>query len=340
MKKEIKGENVTNKNLVTIKIKQRKEPITGLYVNHDNNWVAVLENTYDYVLDGYTFINREWIDHFHIETDRIADYIFSNSKLELINSTLLFPPALFDKDKLVEIWQHKAHKFWLGEVKNINEQYITMRILDKQAQWIEYKKFPLQKIRFFRVNTRYSCAYQKYITTDSTKIPRLEIWEIKVKNHNEIYKGVVVQENEEWIILHQSQRDFNFDGYLFINKNFIKQKNIVSTDRISAKILSLNYSPMWKYEGKGIDCTNTMHIFSTFMEKKENIAIGLESDDYILVGKISKLNRKSIVLNKIDEQTNFIQSQRIPFSQIRLIEYKNNYLTSLSKYENLFTSID
>ena len=80
MKKEIKGENVTNKNLVTIKIKQRKEPITGLYVNHDNNWVAVLENTYDYVLDGYTFINREWIDHFHIETDRIADYIFSNSK--------------------------------------------------------------------------------------------------------------------------------------------------------------------------------------------------------------------------------------------------------------------
>ena len=191
MKKEIKGENVTNKNLVTIKIKQRKEPITGLYVNHDNNWVAVLENTYDYVLDGYTFINREWIDHFHIETDRIADYIFSNSKWELINSTLLFPPALFDKEKLVEIWQHKAHKFWLGEVKNINEQYITMRILDKQAQWIEYKKFPLQKIRFFRVNTRYSCAYQKYITTDSTKIPRLEIWEIKVNNHNEIYKGVV-----------------------------------------------------------------------------------------------------------------------------------------------------
>ena len=48
MKKEIKGENVTNKNLVTIKIKQRKEPITGLYVNHDNNWVAVLENTYDF----------------------------------------------------------------------------------------------------------------------------------------------------------------------------------------------------------------------------------------------------------------------------------------------------
>ena len=42
-------------------------------------------------------------------------------------------------------------------------------------------------------------------------------------------KGVVIQENEEWIILHQSQRDFNFDGYLFINKNFIKQKNIVST---------------------------------------------------------------------------------------------------------------
>ena len=127
MKKEIKGENVTNKNLVTIKIKQRKEPITGLYVNHDNNWVAVLENTYDYVLDGYTFINREWIDHFHIETDRIADYIFSNSKWKLINSTLLFPPALFDKDKekLVEIWQHKAHKFWLGEIKNINEQYIT-----------------------------------------------------------------------------------------------------------------------------------------------------------------------------------------------------------------------
>ena len=219
MKKEIKGENVTNKNLVTIKIKQRKEPITGLYVNHDNNWVAVLENTYDYVLDGYTFINREWIDHFHIETDRIADYIFSNSKWKLINSTLLFPPALFDKDKekLVEIWQHKAHKFWLGEIKNINEQYITMRILNKQAQWVEYKKFPLQKIRFFRVNTRYSCSYQKYITTDSTKIPRLEIWEIKVNNHNEIYKGVVIQENEEWIILHQSQRDFNFDGYLSVS---------------------------------------------------------------------------------------------------------------------------
>ena len=143
----------------------------------------------------------------------------------------------------------------MGSEMCIRDRYITMRILDKQAQWIGYKKFPLQKIRFFRVNTRYSCAYQKYITTDSTKIPRLEIWEIKVNNHNEIYKGVVIQENEEWIILHQSQRDFNFDGYLFINKNFIKQKNIVSTDRISAKILSLNYSPMWKYEGKGIDCT-------------------------------------------------------------------------------------
>ena len=349
MKKEIKGENVTNKNLVTIKIKQRKEPITGLYVNHDNNWVAVLENTYDYVLDGYTFINREWIDHFHIETDRIADYIFSNSKWELINSTLLFPPALFDKDKekLVEIWQHKAHKFWLGEIKNINEQYITMRILDKQAQWIGYKKFPLQKIRFFRVNTRYSCAYQKYITTDSTKIPRLEIWEIKVNNHNEIYKGGISKENIEKenefkksLDVVGQEEEPNEVSKEFANKLGVDEKNIVSTDRISAKILSLNYSPMWKYEGKGIDCTNTMHIFSTFMEKKENIAIGLESDDYILVGKISKINRKSIVLNKIDEQTNFIQSQRIPFSKIRLIEYKNNYLTSLSKYENLFASID
>lgn len=97
MKKEIKGENVTNKNLVTIKIKQRKEPITGLYVNHDNNWVAVLENTYDYVLDGNTFNHREWIDLFIFETDRIADYIFSTQNGDSIILRFYFLPLYLIK---------------------------------------------------------------------------------------------------------------------------------------------------------------------------------------------------------------------------------------------------
>ena len=149
MKKEIKGENVTNKNLVTIKIKQRKEPITGLYVNHDNNWVAVLENTYDYVLDGYTFINREWIDHFHIETDRIADYIFSNSKWKLINSTLLFPPALFDKDKLHNICKNELSKLSEDELYDFLYNWASENAPEKKDMWFADKEKMLAILRLY-----------------------------------------------------------------------------------------------------------------------------------------------------------------------------------------------
>ena len=37
-----------------------------------------------------------------------------------------------------------------------------MRILDKQAQWIEYKKFHFTEDSLFSVNTRYSCLIKIY----------------------------------------------------------------------------------------------------------------------------------------------------------------------------------
>jgi hypothetical protein len=192
MKKEIKGENVTNKNLVTIKIKQRKEPITGLYVNHDNNWVAVLENTYDYVLDGYTFINREWIDHFHIETDRIADYIFSNSKWKLINSTLLFPPALFDKDKekLVEIWQHKAHKFRLADALTLTQLQAL-----RDTDGLEEALLPTDRI-----------------FADFNAVHVEEKWRKLIDNGNAFYPGQTMEQTTypagEWVRVYREDDSF------------------------------------------------------------------------------------------------------------------------------------
>ena len=53
---------------------------------------------------------------------------------------------------------------------------------------------------------------------------------------------------------------------------------------------------MWKYEGKEcLDCTNTMHISVPSWRKNTVI---VESDDYILVGKISNSTENPLTLIK------------------------------------------
>ena len=64
------------------------------------------------------------------------------------------------------------------------------------------------------------------------------------------------------------------------------------------------------------------------------IQIGLESDEYTLVGKVINVFEKSFVLEKISTDANIIGRENIKFSIVRCIEMKTDYLNSLELYLN------
>lgn len=60
--------------LIDIKISRRPKLITGVKIKEGNQWVLVNHNLVDYVLDGYSFINKKYIKKVVEVSKEVIDY--------------------------------------------------------------------------------------------------------------------------------------------------------------------------------------------------------------------------------------------------------------------------
>lgn len=152
--------------------------------------------------------------------------------------------------------------------------------------------------------------------------------EIKISRYPGFVRGLVLKETEQWIVLKRNIVDYVLDGNMFINKAYVKRINLLPPDSLDAQIMSL------KQEGNAIlpDWIDTDRLLLSLCEAGTLVDIGLESQDYVLVGYIVSVAEKSFRLRMIGTKGEMLNAIRIESDKIRTLVTDSDYLQSLEMY--------
>jgi len=168
-KKEMQEEYDINK-LMIIKVKINRYPntISGVYLYENEEFVVMLNNPVDYVIDGIYFINKNYIKNIEIDQDIISNKILLH-KASLYNTDNMnfsnfkkILQHLLNKQQLIEFYLDKQSYTLIGRIISIDNKVIKVNLVDAQSSFLKKEKISYNKIRVLAINTDYVDALEWY----------------------------------------------------------------------------------------------------------------------------------------------------------------------------------
>jgi hypothetical protein len=156
----------------------------------------------------------------------------------------------------------------------------------------------------------------------------MEIIDIKIKRHKEIVRGIKIFENDAIVLIINNPNDFVLDGYSFINKKYISEIKTTDDDLklkvFDNKIIDFNYQKYLNYSLNSIN-----EIVDDMMVNFNLVELYFESSSYSIIGKITKLNLKTFLIDLLSVKAMFIRTEKFYYDKLRIISFDNDYLKSL-----------
>jgi len=156
----------------------------------------------------------------------------------------------------------------------------------------------------------------------------MRLLEFKISRYHEIIKGIYISESNDWYYIQNNIVDYVLDGYKILNKKFIREIKEVREDCFDWKVLNIKYK---SYHNQ-MPINDYLTTFSYLQKENKLIGLGLESEKFILVGKIKTINNKSFAFDKIGTNTQHLEVETIRYDNIRFISIDTDYLNSLELY--------
>lgn len=167
-KKEMQEENKINKQIIKVKINRYPNTISGVYLYENEEFVVMLNNSVDYVIDGIYFINKNYIKNIEIDQDIISNKILLH-KASLYNTDNMnfsnfkkILQYLLNKQQLIEFYLDKQSYTLIGRIISIDNEVIKVNLVDTQSSFLKKEKISYNKIRVLAINTDYVDALEWY----------------------------------------------------------------------------------------------------------------------------------------------------------------------------------
>ena len=159
----------------------------------------------------------------------------------------------------------------------------------------------------------------------------MELAEIKIRHFKELITGILLGNGTHWSLMRVNVVDYVLDGFQFTNKKYIVDNSKLKEDTLLYKILTIKNSPNDSLAWIDLNVLDEDKLLSSFL-KKNNIlvAICLHREDVLYVGKIKKVNSKSLILDSYDTELNSSGLMKIEFNRVRYVQMHTDYLDSLS----------
>ena len=152
--------------IVEIKIRRFKELVTGILLGSGARWSFVRLNVVDYVLDGFQFTNKRYIDNvWEIKEDSLKYKILSiknSSKdiLSIIDSNILESDNMLysflkDNNMLVAVCLHCEDVIYVGKIKEIKAKSFILDSYDTELMKSGIINIEFSKVRYVQVHTDY-----------------------------------------------------------------------------------------------------------------------------------------------------------------------------------------
>lgn len=157
-----------------------------------------------------------------------------------------------------------------------------------------------------------------------------ELVSFKLNNRIEPIYGIVVDYNDEWTILKHNPVDYVVDGFLIINNSKIKGFRKDSEEKFRGKVIKLKEVAFGDIRIQ-IDLNSKQNIFESISSKYKLVEFELKSEHIVYIGKITSVEDKFIHIKSLSPTAKWNKEpKKIRISDIRLIQFDNDYLNSLN----------
>lgn len=151
-----------------IKIRRYPQPIRGIITEEGIQWIALAENVVDYVLDGYMFINKQYIqtvkerphDSLHskilLHKYRKTDFSGLDSYSSMLN-------ALQEKGLLIAVGRNNQQSFLVGHIESVGMTSFELAPIDTNLTKLPKTKIAYSTIRYLSIMSDYLNSISDFI---------------------------------------------------------------------------------------------------------------------------------------------------------------------------------
>ena len=151
----------------------------------------------------------------------------------------------------------------------------------------------------------------------------------KIKGWKEKETGLLVSENEEWILVKHIPVDYVIDGFKLYRKKFIKSRKSKSKEQQIRQVLELK--KVKSIEPESFKFSNAIEILNWSEEKYGLFEFQDNDETDLIYGKINRATKKNLIIDmikadgRIEEEFDFVFS----LNKIRTITFESDYFESI-----------
>jgi hypothetical protein len=148
--------------LIRLKFKDI-DPINGILLDYNDDWILIKSNPVDYILDGYFVIgNRNLKTIEYGENEKWKEKVIKLKRPETPTKARI-PLDSFDKIirtltkryEVFTIYKKENDVCWLGRLKEIDDKTLTIDDLNPKGKWDGQMTFKISDIRVIEFDTDY-----------------------------------------------------------------------------------------------------------------------------------------------------------------------------------------
>lgn len=156
----------------------------------------------------------------------------------------------------------------------------------------------------------------------------IQVQHFELRDWEELIKGVVLMENEEWTLIHELPDDFSTDGYALLQKNQISDQFTDEETEISSLVLQLKgYQPEFPADFK-LGRTEEM---LKWIENTYGLVQIQDQEEMLYVGTIQSIVANELRLRHIDplgyEDPAMVDP--IFLTDLQLVQFGSDYMRSM-----------
>ncbi|WP_299126386.1 hypothetical protein [uncultured Winogradskyella sp.] len=158
-------------------------------------------------------------------------------------------------------------------------------------------------------------------------IGKIVSFKFEYVNKIEIYRGYIIDYNDDWTLLKYNTVDYITDGYLILRNKYINAYCRDDDEKFHQKVLDLKGKSVVPADLIPIDNIET--ILNYLTEKFGAFQFDLKSNEYCYLGKVKTIEKNNLTFDFLNSKGVWSETRDCKLGNIRTIEFDTDYVNSL-----------
>ncbi len=162
--------------ILDIKISRRSEILSGIALSEGQIWLFIKNNPVDYMLDGYSYVNKKYIKKIYIPYQH-SDFEHEIFRLKFcndiqehndlheknkLNSYLKLMSSFLEQQKIIEVELESDNYCLIGKINKVNEKSFVLNMIGTKGENLGEVNIKLHSVRMINTETDYLNSLKLY----------------------------------------------------------------------------------------------------------------------------------------------------------------------------------